>query len=215
MAPSFNIAIVDDHDLFLQGMIRLLEEFPHPVLAKAYHTGLALLADLDKGQTYDLIVADLAMRPINGITLISALAERNLGLPVIIVSGAEDAITKSNAQRLGAFDFVHKSASKDHLFGTIQAALDAGPEARNTLRKTTERTQLDTHEGELVLVPKLAPQQVRVLRLLAEGLTNKEIGKSLSISENTVKTHLKSIFRELSVTSRASAVRRGSDLGLF
>ena len=209
------IAVVDDHSLFLQGITRLLEDFPRPVQAKAYHTGIELLSDLDNGQPFDLVIADLAMRPINGITLISALAERDLTAPVIIVSGAEDAITKANAQRLGAFDFLHKSANQDHLFATIQAALDAGPQARGRLRKTPERTHVDQEKGEFVLVPKLAPQQVRVLRLLADGLTNKEIGKSLSISENTVKTHMKNIFRELSVSSRTSAVRRGQDLGLF
>jgi DNA-binding NarL/FixJ family response regulator len=215
MEDTAQIAIVDDHSLFLQGLSRLLEEFPQPNTVRAYKSGLDLLNDLDAGVHFDLIIADLAMRPVNGIALIAALTERNMRAPVIIISGAEDATTKSNAARVGAFDFLHKSSSQDQLFQAIQSALESGPLTKDMLRRRSGRMSVDHDRGEHILIPKLAPQQVRVLRFLADGMTNKEIGQVMSISENTVKSHVKSIFRELSVTSRTAAVRQGQELGLF
>ncbi len=68
---------------------------------------------------------------------------------------------------------------------------------------------------DTIVQPKLGLQQQRILGMMAEGATNKDIARALSISENTVKTHAKAIFRELSVSSRAAAVQRARELALF
>ncbi|MGH1417063.1 MAG: response regulator [Pelagimonas sp.] len=212
---SLRVAIVDDHALFLEGFVKLLSDYPTPLVPMAFNAATQLLKAVDDGAEFDVVIADLAMKNVNGIALIGALKARDYTAPVIVLSGTEDAITRANAEMVGAFRFVHKSASMEEVFSAIQAASSYTAPLVSRRHNAGQSDQMDEHGIERVLLPQLPPQQLKILELMATGRTNRAIGEELSISENTVKTHIKAIFRELSVSTRTAAVQRARELVLI
>lgn len=210
-----HIAIVDDHALFLRGIEHLLAHYPGALEVLTFPSGLDLLDAVDNGLQFDLVITDLAMKTINGIALIHALRQRLISVPVIVLSASEDAVTRANAEQIGAFCFLHKSVDQALLFDTIAEALTTRPLAARAMRKAASGLGEDAEGMEQVLVPQLGAQQLRILAMLAGGARNAEIAEHLNISENTVKTHLKAIFRALGVNTRTAAVQRGRELVLF
>lgn len=209
------LAIIDDHLLFLQGISYVFDNCPLNLNVEKFTQATDFLQAVDQGSTYDVVITDLAMKQINGIALIGALRARSIGVQVIVLSASEDAMTRTNAEMIGAFCFVHKSDEEQVLLEAIQAAVQAGPLAGRLIQNGARRTMF-AHDGtDTVVRPQLGPQQRRILSMMADGGTNKDIAKALSISENTVKTHAKIIYRELSVGSRAAAVQRARELALF
>jgi len=224
MAPSpphtnpnspIRIAIVDDHALFLQGLSYVFANATSDLTVACFSTATAFLETLDAGRTFDVIVTDLAMKPVNGIALIRALRARGNGVQVVVLSASEDAMVRTTAQEVGAFCFVHKSSKEEVLLEAVLAAHRKGPLPARALRHGLRRSVLQQDGTDTVIQPKLGPQQQRILAMMADGHTNNQIALALSISENTVKTHAKSIFRELSVSNRTSAVQRARELALF
>ncbi|WP_299934116.1 response regulator transcription factor [uncultured Pelagimonas sp.] len=209
------LAIIDDHAIFLQGLFYVFERSPLDLDVRSFTTATDFLQETDNGQTWDVVITDLAMKPFNGIALIGALRARNIGVQVIVLSASEDAITRTNAQMVGAFRFVHKSCEEHVLLDAITAAFAEGPLPAKSIENGARRTMFQSDGTDTVVRPKLGPQQQRILSMMAEGSTNKDIARALTISENTVKTHAKTIFRELSVGTRAAAVQRARELALF
>lgn len=209
------LAVIDDHALFLQGLAYVFGQSSLNIQLHDFTSAAAFLEAVDNGQGFDVVITDLAMKQINGIALIGALRARELGVPVIVLSASEDAMTRRNADMVGAFCFVHKSCEQDVLFDAVEAAWAAAPLPARTIREGTRRSVLRDDGTDTILHPELGPQQQRILSMMADGKTNKEIANLLAISENTVKTHAKMIFRELSVGNRAAAVQRARELALF
>lgn len=209
------IAIIDDHGMFLEGVRQLMLGHETPMSPHTYLSAVDFLEDLDRGETFDVIVTDLAMKEINGIALIGALRARGDATPVLVLSASEDAITRANADLVGAHCFVHKSADKEDLFDAISAAIESGRLPAGAVRRASQRNVLDEDGFDRVVQPELSPRQLSILGLVETGATNKVIGETLSISENTVKTHVKAIFRELDVKSRTAAVQRARALALI
>ncbi|MFY0681636.1 MAG: response regulator transcription factor [Thalassovita sp.] len=213
--PALQIALVDDHALFLEGIRHLLTDNTTDLEPHVYQSSLLLLEEIDQGKSFDVIVTDLAMKEINGIALIGALRARGVDVPVIVLSAAEDAITRANTDLVGAFRFVHKSAEKEVLFDAIYSAAKSGPLPAGAVRRASNRHLIDKDGVDHVIQPQLGARQLKILSLVSTGATNKAIGEQLSISENTVKTHVKAIFRELGVKSRTEAVQRARSLALI
>ena len=213
--PALQIALVDDHALFLEGIRHLLTDNTTDLELHVYQSSLLLLEEIDQGKSFDVIVTDLAMKEINGIALIGALCARGVDVSVIVLSAAEDAITRANTDLVGAFRFVHKSAEKEVLFDAIYSAAKSGPLPAGAVRRASNRHLIDKDGVDHVIQPQLGARQLKILSLVSTGATNKAIGEQLSISENTVKTHVKAIFRELGVKSRTEAVQRARSLALI
>ena len=138
-----------------------------------------------------------------------------------MLSGINTAPPINEVRRLGGNGFVHKSAEYDKLHEAIRTVIAGGTyfvdglgDSLISASNSPANSQLD--QGDTVIsAPKLAPRQSEVLGLIAEGATNKDIAKALSISENTVKTYLKQIFIELGVNKRTACVRKAQMLGLL
>lgn len=214
-STAIRLAIIDDHSLFLSGLNYVFENSILDLEVHSFTSASDFLEETDRGGVWDVIITDLAMKQINGIALIGALRARNLGVQVIVLSASEDEITRSNADLVGAFCFVHKSSDEHVLLDAIKSAYDTGPIPSYSVQKGARRMIFSSEGTDTIVQPQLGPQQRRILAMMAKGSTNKEIARALSISENTVKTHAKTIFRELSVSSRAAAVQRARELALF
>jgi DNA-binding NarL/FixJ family response regulator len=203
MAES-HIIIVDDHPLFRDAMRAALASS-----AQGLH--LSEAASLAEATTLlaarpecDLVLLDLKMPGVHGLSGLAYLRAEFPHMPVAIVSGQEEAAIIRRALALGASGFIPKSTSADQMRRAVAAILAGdvwAPETANT--PTPQEQEIDDLSRRLA---SLTPQQVRVLMMLRGGLLNKQIAYELDVSEATVKAHVSAILLKLNVDSRTQAV---------
>ncbi|WP_420409224.1 response regulator transcription factor [Hoeflea sp.] len=208
------IAIVDDHPLFLDGLTALLTRIDQSFEITAFACGADLLASIDTADPAPaLVISDLSMKPINGLALLSALRAKGFEQPFILVSGVDETLSEAELQASGAFAFVPKSADLPTLREVIFAALDTGSTSGSggkTFKSGGGRNGSSDYQ-----VTTLTPRQLEIMRIIVDGGTNRDIAGQLKISENTVKTHLRQIFQVLGVNKRTSCISKARSLGLI
>jgi DNA-binding NarL/FixJ family response regulator len=197
---AITILIVDDHPLFADGfthMARILR--PDWTLLCAISAADALRA-LEHARP-DLAIVDVGLPDRDGFELLAAMAVAAPRLPVILLSGRDDAAVRVRARASGAAGFIAKAATPDFIVGQIDSVLAGGTGFADPVCG-----------GD---IPVLTQRQAEVLTLLAEGHGNKEIRHRLGIAERTVRAHLTELFQALGASSRMQAVIRGRALGLI
>jgi DNA-binding NarL/FixJ family response regulator len=191
---GLSILLVDDHDVVREGLGLLLASYPDVVrLEQAGNgaEGLALLKANPPG--YQLLVTDMQMPIMDGLTLITKARLLNPELRIVALTVDGSAATVAEALEAGAQSYLLKNSSKQLLFKAISEVL-AG--------KTFVDQALS---GELIDYMRsankpqdtgLSPRELEVLRCIGQELTNEQIADRLFISERTVETHRKNIFRK-------------------
>ena len=220
MAPKTNIAILDDHLIFLDAMVLLIEGLDPNYKVSKFSSPIDVLKQVEHGKNFDLILCDLIMNSMNGLAFLGALRSYSNSIPVIILSGINTSPPVKDIRRIGGNGFVHKSAQNNDLTKAIQTVLAGGYFFEDGLDGYVPDETMVTNRAEKMIdsnnkLPRFGVRQIQVLALIANGHGNKDIARNLSISENTVKTHLKQIFRELGVNKRTACVQKAQALGLI
>jgi DNA-binding NarL/FixJ family response regulator len=198
------LIIVDDHPLFRGALNQALSHaLPDAVIQEAASLD-ALTQMLATGDEIDLVLLDLSMPGVQGLSGLLFLRAQYPQTPVVIVSATEDRQTIRRCIEFGASGFVPKSEPVDNIRAAVQAVL-AGTlwtpaDIDLTLGGPSE------HGDLLARISALTPQQLRVLMMLSEGLPNKLIAYKLNVSEATIKAHVSQILTKLGVDSRTQAV---------
>lgn len=138
----------------------------------------------------------------------SAINANNGKVPVVILSAMEDQAMVSRAMELGARGFIPKSASGDVMLNSLRLVLSGGvclPQGYGDGARGDAQSSM----------PNLTNRQLEVLRLMAQGSSNKEIARELGISENTVRVHISAIISALDATNRTEAAYSAMRLGLI
>lgn len=205
--PSVKILIVDDHPVVLSGLRAMLsEQADFEVIGEAQH-GVAALTIIAQTPP-DVVLMDLRMPVMDGVKTTAAVREQYPQVKVIILTTYDGDRDILPAIQAGAAGYLLKDAPREELLRAIRAAargesvLDPAVAARvmNQIRAPQEG---------------LSAREVEVLRMVARGATNREIGQMLHISEATVKTHLIHIFSKLNVSDRTAAVTAAQERGLL
>jgi DNA-binding NarL/FixJ family response regulator len=204
------VAIVDDHQLFADGLATALHAIPDIAVIATFSDGSVFLsnqADIDP----DVVLLDLEMPQTSGLEVLTQLSR---GSRAIIVSMHAGSTERAEAHQLGAAGFLSKSAPLKDVAAAIRA-VHAG--ANIPINPTTLREVLDLHAGP-ILDPgaaSLTHREREVLGLLARGVTSTdELAESMYISAKTVKNHLASISDKLAISDRAQAAVEAIRLGL-
>jgi DNA-binding NarL/FixJ family response regulator len=153
----------------------------------------------------NFIFLDLRMPGSDGFTGLSALRTEYPDVPVIMVSAEEDPVIIKQALTLGAAAYIPKSAPLELLSEAIAAVLNGDswlPPALETDVRNAKALIDDDFAGRL---EQLTPQQFRVLKMIADGLLNKQIAYEMNVQETTVKQHVSAILRKLNVNNRTLA----------
>ena len=203
------ILITDDHDLFIDGLQMVLRDITPDVECLVAHSADRALALIEENPDIDIALIDLYMPDTDGISLINKIGSLQLGIPTVLVSATDEAHRIKAALQAGALGFIPKSASREYLYSVIEGVLGGKvclPEeiAREVAlisqsRKFTEMTD----------------RQKTVLHLIAKGYQNKHIADALSLTENTVKFHIKCLFTKFKSRNRTECVEAAKTLGLL
>lgn len=213
-AASFTarFLIIDDHPLFreaLHSAVQMAYPEVDTVEARSITEAMDLLAD---ATPFDLALLDLSMPDVHGFDGLLQLRTRHPRLPVVIVSGHEDAKIISEALSYGAAGFIPKSARKDDLASAIRSIMDGAIYVPQNYQSPPPDAERADRADMVQRLAKLTPQQLRVLQMLRQGMLNKQIAYELQVGETTVKAHVSEILRKLNVYSRTQAVIEVSKL---
>jgi DNA-binding NarL/FixJ family response regulator len=201
---TYRFLIADDHPLF-RGALR---EAVSGLYADAEIAEAGTFEDaakiLDAGNEVDLVLLDLAMPGVRGMSGLMYLRAQYPSVPVVIISGNDDPVVIRRCMDFGASGFITKTLGVDRMREAIAGVLTGGiwtpPDVDLGTAADSETSAM------LARLATLTPQQVRVLMMLSEGLLNKQIAYELTVSEATVKAHVSAILQKLGVESRTQAV---------
>jgi two-component system, NarL family, nitrate/nitrite response regulator NarL len=200
--PVIRVLMADDHVIFRQGVRKLLEEEDDISIVGEAANGNECVHMMAKVRP-DILLLDLNMPDKDGLTVLEELNFDSLPTQVIVLTATEDDREAVRAMRLGARGIVLKQSAGDLLVKSIRQV--NGGEIWLDNRITTEVMNAfarSSEGGAHRNKPLLSDRESQIMRLVAQGQRNKEIGANLFISEQTVKNHLHSIFDKLGVSDR-------------
>ncbi|WP_339671223.1 response regulator transcription factor [Dasania marina] len=204
------IVIADDHAITRTGVIAaLLEMFPNAHIIECCNAGSVLTAA--KEQPLDLAILDLFMPGSDGFGFLKKLCKTYPELPVVVLSASDNPKHVHKALDLGVSGFIHKSSSFASMHDALKQVLAGG----TVVPELALAADDESPQHRDALLASLTTRQLEILACLAQGMSNKAIATSLFISENTVKTHLKSIMAELNCGNRTEAVVLAEKLSLL
>lgn len=205
------VLLADDHRVVAQGLKSLLTaEFE---LVGVVADGQAMV-EAAKTLQPDIIVADVSMPMLNGIDALETLRQQGVDVPVVFLTMHNQAGYARRALQAGAAGYVLKLAAPEELVQAIRAALDGGTFVSPSLTRAVFEKAESALAGAGDRIAELTPHQREILRMLADGLSAKEIGKKLDISSRTVESHKYQIMESLGAQSSAELIRLAIRHGL-
>jgi two-component system response regulator DevR len=202
MAERIRVVIVDDHTIVREGLRSILEL--EQDIAVVGHAGspAEALATVAAAQP-DVVLLDLKLDedgPVTGLTLCGDIVSRHPGMGVVVLTTFHDQALVMAALRRGAKGYVLKDVDVVDLLRIIRG-----------VRAGSLMVHVESEQDS----PRLTRRELEIVRLLARGLTNREIGKATLISDSTVKFHVRGIMRKLAVHHRAEVVYAATKLGIL
>jgi DNA-binding NarL/FixJ family response regulator len=203
------VLIADDHHLFRDGITRLLRDAPGIELAGSASNGEQAV-ELARKQRPDVILMDVNMPGMGGLEATRRIREAQPDTQILMLTISDQSEDLFQAIRLGARGYLLKNASTQELLAAIRQVSSGDapitPRMAGKLVDAFATMSMERpNEYADAETETLTEREVEVLRLVARGLSNKEIGSSLSISPLTVKSHLRSILDKLSLRGRVEA----------
>jgi len=204
-ASNIRILIIDDHPVVRAGLESMLSGQPDMDVVASVSSGLEALALLET-HTADVILMDLRMSGMSGLDTIRAVNLRPDPPRILVLTSfdAEEYIYQSVGA--GAQGYILKDASQDRLLEAIHLV---------HAKKRYFPADIAARLIERMARSNLTPREHQVLQLVAKGLTNKEIGRALGISDNTARNHVNSIIEKLEVSDRTEAATIAISQGLI
>jgi len=202
------ILLADDQELVRDTIAAFLRLEPGLEVDVAADFPAALVL-VRQGGGYDLILLDYMMPGMNGLTGLAAMRAAVPGLPVAILSGTATRAVAEQALAEGAAGFLPKTMSTKTLIAAIRFM--AAGEIYAPMTMMTEREAPSATLGGA----QLTTRETEVLRLLCQGMANKEIARELDLQKVTVKLHVKTLYRKIDARNRTHAAMIAKEAGLF
>ena len=211
-----HILLVDDHTLFREALLHVLNQLDsHIVVLEAANAEEAAQL-ISHTRNLDLVLLDIDLPGIDGLTALPELRELAPTVPVVVLSGSETSQHVKRALDNGAVGYIPKSCSSHEMLAALHIVLQGDvyipPRLLGKLGvpALSMATSCDNNLSQTLLTSR----QIEVLELMARGLPNKSIAKTLNVAEGTVKLHVAAILRALGARNRTQAVTEATRLGL-
>jgi DNA-binding NarL/FixJ family response regulator len=213
MEKNIQILIADDHTLFRDGLVGLLNSVEDIDVIGTAQNGREAVNKAAELQP-EVILMDILMPELNGIDATQAIIKDFPSMGVIMLTMFEDDESVFSAMRAGARGYILKGADQDDVLLAIRAVYRGealfGPSIATRLM---DFFSLRPSEPAQVF-PELTEREHEILALIARGLSNHEIAQQLNISLKTVRNHVSNIYNKMQVTDRVQAVLRAREAGL-
>jgi DNA-binding NarL/FixJ family response regulator len=207
---SVKLLVCDDHEVVRRGLASLLSGSDIKIVAEAKNGDEAV--KLTKKHKPDVVLLDIRMPNTDGLEALEKIRKDRPDQRVVVLSTYDNPTYVARAVALGASDYVLKGSSRNELVSAISAAANGQPPTKSGELRRVQGAMATREPSADEEVP-LTQRELQVLRHIALGLSNKEIGRSLGISVETVKEHVQNILRKISVVDRTQAavwaVRKG------
>lgn len=204
------VLVVDDHALFRSGLVTVIERlFPGAETIEAA-TAAAALAAAEKAKGLDLILQDLKLPDDNGFDLLGKLVAMLPETPLAVISATESLTAMTRAYQAGAKGYIVKSATADNLRHVLPLILSGETYIPAAAMAVLMNPAAPDPTGDMDGLPSatmaLTGRQLEILKLMAQGMQNKDIAARLGTLEGTVKVHVRNILQKLGVSNRTHAV---------
>jgi DNA-binding NarL/FixJ family response regulator len=217
VAGPVRLVLIDDHEMVIEGLKAMLGGFQSKVRIVGQAVGADHAVKVVESIDPDVVLCDVRMRGSSGLDLCLALRQRDPDRKIVMLSVYDDEQYLFQAQRVGAAGYLLKSIGSDELVRQLElvrdgeTAIDPGLAARAV--DTAARLQRDefwpgARQG-------LTQRESEILSYMVTGLSNRGIANKLVIGDETVKSHLRSIYRKLAVSDRTSAVATALREGIY
>ena len=216
MHPKINLAILDDHELFSQGLKSLLEKESFSKSIQCCRTSDELFGLL-KEKSIELLLLDLNLIEEDGLGLIEPIKKVAPGIKIIILTSYDNDQFSRIAVKSGVDAYVLKDFTKEDLVNTINIVMTGNKLSQSEVStKKPKPLRINIHYlDEFLKRHRLTRREVDIISLIAQGYTNKNIADLFHISDNTVKTHRKNIKRKLKFANTADIVKFAYDTGIL
>ncbi|GLR17555.1 response regulator [Portibacter lacus] len=208
MEEDIRIYIIEDDEVIMESLQFLIkEELGFRLTGGSVNAEDAILAL--KYVHSDVLLLDVSLPGMNGIEAIPLIKELQPDLNILMLTVHEDSDTVFSALRNGAIGYLLKGTPPNNLFKGIRDVLQGGaPISPSIARSIVETFRVEN-------IPVLSQREMEVLIKLSDGNNNSQIAKELFVSANTIKAHIKSIYKKLHVHTRAAAIRKAMRKGLI
>src|SRR5450759_3859935 len=210
-----HILLVDDHTLFREALLHVLNQLDSQVIVLEAANVEEAAQLISHTRNLDLILLDIDLPQVDGLTALPGLRELAPTVPIVVLSGSEASEHIKRALNSGAVGYIPKSCSSHEMLAALHIILQGDVYIPPKLLGKLEGASLsfgvysDNHSTQTTLTTR----QIEVLELMARGLPNKSIARTLNVAEGTVKLHVASILRAFGVNNRTQAVIEASRLG--
>lgn len=202
--------LVDDHQIMMDGIKALLKnERAFCIIAET--TKPLTVLDLIGKKMPDIVIADISMPELNGIELTKLIKQKYPEVKVLALSMHNDKQTITEMLQAGISGFVLKNTGKKELIDALEKIADGGMYFSEAISLEIMRS---TASSNAAIETSLTPREIEIVKLIGAELNNAQIGDKLFISERTVETHRKNIFRKINVKSVAGLMKYALEKGI-
>ena len=201
------VLVVDDQELFRRGLTMLLSVESDITIVGEAGDG-ATAAALAAASAPDIVLMDVRMPKLSGIEAITAVRNAAPAARIVMLTVSDEEADLYEAIKGGASGYLLKDASTDEVAQAVRVVADGQSliSPSMAMKLLDEFKQMSRTDRSQPATPRLTERELEVLKLVAQGLNNREIAKRLFISENTVKNHVRNILEKLQLHSRMEAV---------
>ena len=209
---KINIAIVDDHSLFLEGLTSLLKDIEGFNILITAKNAKELLNQPNLA-IIDVLISDISMPEMDGIALSQIIKERFPAIKILILSMHEEVQIIKSLIKTGVDGYLFKNSDKELLVSAITTVAQGNPFFSETIRnKIIFASEDEALTNTKSILPKLSSREKEVLNLIAKGLTINQIAEVLFISHHTVVSHKQKLFYKFNVDKITTLIKKANDL---
>jgi DNA-binding NarL/FixJ family response regulator len=202
-----SIILIDDHPLFRKGLLHLLENRPEVTISAQFANAAELREWLQQDGRADVALLDRTLGEVDGLDLVPELHQRNI--KIIMLTMAEEDHEIRDAMEKGVDGYLLKSSEPDQIIQSI-IAVSKG----NSIFPAQVLQKIARGELGPSLASRLSQRELEIVSHVARGLSNRAIGDTLGLSENTVRNHLRSILEKLEFDNRVQVATFALEHGL-
>lgn len=205
------VAIVDDHQLFREGLASMLLKRDDMNVVGSYDNGNSFLESLEENNDLDVVLLDITLPGLNGLQVLEVLKKKYSNIKPIMLSMHDDGNYVVQSVRMGAKAYLLKNVDSDELVHAVEEVYFG----RKYFNKHITELLLNSIDLQGDVMRPLSAREKEVLDHIAKGLTTKEIADLLSISTRTVETHRVNMMKKLNVKNSAELIKKAIQLNVI